>query len=246
MSAADDLAHRHLLSAEGLQETAPVETRLVRIVIDAAWGRTRAGQPLASCLVNLLVRQVKLVRQIEVTAPASPCLIQMPHGDSSADFPNCLIPFGSWATNNAVSVKVRPDSGPADQTFFVGNCPDDADSRAGRALGVLGDGWRAWIGVPERTPRQVIPASTSPLGPFLAAALAAGEIFKASRGIRRGRYLTADGYSLWSERALPDWYALEEVPRIAGAVLPPVHIAGVGAVGNALAYLTAYLELAQA
>jgi hypothetical protein len=29
-------------------------------------------------------------------------------------------------------------------------------------------------------------------------------------------------------------------------VLPPVHVAGVGAVGNALAYLTAYLELAQA
>jgi hypothetical protein len=84
------------------------------------------------------------------------------------------------------------------------------------------------------------------LGPFLAAALAAGEVFKASRGIRRGRYLTADGYSLWSERASPDWYALEEGPRVAGAVLPPVHIAGVGAVGNALAYVAAYLELARA
>ena len=82
MSAADDLAHRHLLSAEGLQEAAPVETRLVRIVIDAAWAGTRAGQLLASCLVNLLVRQVKLVRQIEVTAPASPRLVHMSYGDS--------------------------------------------------------------------------------------------------------------------------------------------------------------------
>lgn len=246
MSAADDLAHRHLLSADGLQEVAPIEALLVRIVIDAAWAGTRAGQLLASCLVNLLVRQVKLVRQIEVKAPASPRLIQMPYGDSSANFPACLMPIGSWATNSAVPVLVQPTSGSADQTIFVGNRPPDSERSAGRGLRVLGDGWRAWIGGPERIPRRILPASTNPLGPFLGAALAAGEVFKASRGIRRGHYLTGDGYSLWSERASPDWYALDEGPAVAGAVLPPVHIAGMGAVGNALTYLMAYLELAQA
>lgn len=246
MTVADDLAHRHLLSAEGLREVAPIDAALVRVVIDAAWAGTRAGQLLASCLVNLLVRQVKLVRQVEVVAPAVPRLIQMPHGDSSTDFPACLVPFGSWATNSAVTVLVQPTSVSANQTIFVGGCPPDLGPSAGRALCVLGDGWRAWVGAPEWMPRGILPASTNPLGPFLGAALAASEVFKASRGIRRGRYLTADGYSLWSERTSPDWYALEEGPGVTGAMLPPVHVAGVGAVGNALAYLIAYLELAQA
>jgi ThiF family len=246
MSDTDEFAHRHLLSAEGLQEAAPVETLLVRIVIGAEWAGTRAGHLLASCLVNLLVRQVKLVREIAVTAPTNPRLVQMPYGDSSAEFPACLVPFGSWATNSAVSVTVQPNSRPADLTIFVGDCPASSDSSLGRALCVIGDGWRAWIGVPERAPHRVIPSSTNPLGPFLAAALTAGEVFKASRGIRRGRYLTSNGYSLWSESASPDWDTLTEGPSLAGAVLPPVHVAGVGAVGNALAYMTMYLELAQA
>jgi hypothetical protein len=242
----DEVAHRHLLSTEGLQDTVAVEAPFVRIVIDGDWAGTCAGQLLASCLVNLLVRQVKLVRQIELVARAQPRRIQMPYGESSEDFPACLLPLESWATNGAVSLSVQPTEVPADQTIFVGGCPADLCGSAGRALCVFGDGWRAWAGTPERMPRGITPASTNPLGPFLGAALAAGEVFKVSRGIRRGRSLTADGYSLWSEQASPDWYALDEGPTVAGAVLPPVHVAGVGAVGNALAYLIAYLGLADA
>jgi hypothetical protein len=130
--------------------------------------------------------------------------------------------------------------------IFVGNCPANAGLSEGRALCVLGDGWRAWVGTPGRAPRGVLPTSRNPLGPFLAAALSAGEIFKVSRGIRRGRYLAADGYSLWSTEASPDWNALAAGPEIAGSVLPPIHVPGLGAVGNALAYLVVNLELAGA
>jgi hypothetical protein len=79
----------------------------------------------------------------------------------------------------------------------------------------------------------------------LAAALAAGEIFKRSRGIRRGRFLSGDGYSLWSGESSQKWIDLADGPEVTGAVLPPAHIVGAGAVGNALAYIIANLGLVE-
>ena len=65
------------------------------------------------------------------------------------------------------------------------------------------------------------------------------------RGIRRGRFLSDDGYSLWSGTSSQNWIDLHDGPEISGAVLPPAHIVGAGAVGNALAYIVANLGLVE-
>lgn len=245
MSAHDDIASRHLLPADGLNETPPRESQFVRIVVSEAWAHSRAGQLLVSCLVNQLVRQVRLVGAIEIISARAPSLMRIPSGISREDFPACLAPLSAWAVDGAVAVACNSSSSPADHTIYVGGASSGLPTQ-GHVLAILGEGWRAWAGHPAEAPAGVSPSSTNPLGPFLAAAMAAGEVFKRSRGILRGGYLSADGISLWSGRAASDWLKLEEGPEISGCTLPPVHVAGIGAVGNALAYVVAHLELVQA
>src|ERR1700722_13723947 len=100
MSSPDEVAHRHLLAVDGLA-TEEGDAQHVRVVMDDAWAASCAGQLLASCLVNLLVRQVKLVRRVEVLALSTPCLIRLPYGPSSTLFPACLQPLANWATSGA-------------------------------------------------------------------------------------------------------------------------------------------------
>ncbi|HUO22704.1 MAG TPA: hypothetical protein VMU59_09340, partial [Caulobacteraceae bacterium] len=235
------IADRHLIPVEGLNIAAEAKPQFVRVYVDAQWAASVAGQRLASCLINLLCRQVGLVRHIEVVAPRGPLLVALPSGPTSAVFPECLEELALWAVGKAVTVAVTQTPAAADRTIMIGTV-DGGEGRAA-TLVVLGDGWRAWIGEPSRAPQTFVPRSRNPLGPFLAAALAAGEIFKHACGIARGRFLTGNGYSLWSGDAGPDWQALPDGPEVAGSDLPPIHMIGAGAVGNGLAYILANLDL---
>lgn len=245
MSIRGDIANRHLLPAKGLNPTPQSESQFVRIVIPKEWAFAKAGQLLVSCLVNQLVRQVKLIRGIEIVSPSAPSLLRVPLGISLEEFPACLLPLSAWAVDGAVTLSTDLSLLGADHTIYVGGRGSAPLPAHGHALSVLGEGWRAWAGAPESAPANVSPSSTNPLGPFLAAAMAAGEVFKRSRGILRGRYLTADGISLWSGGAASEWHSLEDGPAIAGRSLRPIHVVGLGAVGNALAYIVANVDLTE-
>jgi len=182
----DGIANRHLLAADGLRDLQQANEQSIRIVVAARWASSCAGQLLASCLVNLLCRQVRLVRHIEIIAPDTPILIKLPSGDSGNRFPACLGSLAAWAVNGAVSVTTLRTTSTVNCTVFIGEAPQEPCQ--GHRLLAVGDGWRAWVGDPSHASQSVLPASPNPLGPFLAAALAAGEIFKHSRGIRRGRF----------------------------------------------------------
>lgn len=238
----DGIANRHLLASDGLQDSGQAEEQSIRIVVADRWASSLAGQLLASCLVNLLCRQVRLVRHIEVVAVDTPVLIKLPYGDSNNRFPMCLTSIAKWAVDDAVSVTTSQTEAIVDHTVFIGET--QTTTCRGHRLLAVGDGWRAWVGDPSHASPSVPPNSPNPLGPFLAAALTAGEIFKRSRGIRRGRFLSADGYSLWSGASSQNWMDLHEGPEISGTLLSPTHLVGAGAVGNALAYIIANLGLA--
>jgi hypothetical protein len=235
------IADRHLIPVEGLNIAAEAKPQFVRVYVDAHWAASIAGQSLASCLINLLCRQVGLVRHIEVVAPRGPLLVTLPSGPATAIFPECLEELALWAVGKAVTVAVTQTPAAADQTIMIG-AVDGLGERAA-TLVVLGDGWRAWIGEQSHAPQTFVPRSSNPLGAFLGAALAAGEVFKHACGITRGRFLTGNGYSLWSGDAGPDWHALPDGSEVAGSGLPPIHMIGAGAVGNGLAYILANLGL---
>lgn len=243
MGTTDEIANRHLLTSDALNSTLGTSPQFIRIAVSPGWAASIAGQLLTSSLVNLLCRQVKLVREIEVVAAESSRLIRTPDGDRTVAFPAYLAPLARWAVNDAVVLSTTPTQRAADQTIHVGGYVPDFGTRDGSHFVVLGDGWRAWLGSAPKSAPCVAPTSTTPLGPFLAAALAAGEIFKHIRGIRRGRFLTATGISLWSGTEAATWGELHEGPAIAGLTLPPVHLVGAGAVGNSLGYVLAHLGL---
>lgn len=237
------MARRHLLPVDGLELEPQRGPQFLRIVVADRWAASRAGQLLASCLVNLLCRQVKLVARVEVVSPAAQRSIQLPSGESRTDFPECLRTLAEWAVKDAIKVTIGRTEATADHTVFIGDPPKQSRPEDGDLLVVVADGWRAFIGDPRQYRESVRPTSSNAFGPFFAAALAAGEIFKRARGIRRGRFLTGDGYSLWSGLHSPDWTALEDGPEVEGLSLPPVHVVGAGAVGNALAYAIANCHL---
>lgn len=243
MGRTDEIANRHLLTSEALNSTIGTSAQYIRIAVEPAWAASIAGQLLTSSLVNLLCRQVKLVREIEVVAAESSRLIRTPDGDQTLAFPAYLAPLARWAVNDAVVVSTTPTQRAADHTIHVGGYVPDVGTRDGSHFIVLGDGWRAWLGSSPNAAPCVTPTSTSPLGPFLAGALAAGEIFKHTRGIRRGRFLTATGLSLWSGAEAATWGELHEGPATDGLTIPPVHMVGAGAVGNSLGYVLAHLGL---
>lgn len=244
MKSHSEIAHRHLLQADGLQSSPCDALQFIRLIIAEPWVSSHAGQLFASCLVNLLVRQVGLIRQIEIVAPSVACVVRLPFSEKSEIFPRCLRQFSTWAVDGEVGVSDARTEISADVTILVGVSSSISMPTEKHVLAVVGEGWRAWIGDPLLVPYGVYPTSTNPLGPFLAAALAAGEIFKLSRGILRGRYLHADGYSLWSGLSSPNWHSLDTGTDTLGSDLDSIHIIGVGAVGNALAYVMAYLDLA--
>ena len=246
MSANEDIANRHLLAADGLESTLQSEDQYVRIMISERWSSSRSGQLLTACLVNLLCRQVKIVRHIEIVALPTGGLIRLPSGDAVESFPAGLRGLAAWAVNGAIAVSTMRTGIAADHTIFVGDPGPELIPDYEQSLVAIGDGWRAWVGDAPRSPGTISPTSTNPLGPFLAAALAAGEIFKRSRGLRRGRFLSADGYSLWSGRTSSEWNALADGPAVSGICLPPTHVVGSGAVANALGLIFANLELSSA
>jgi hypothetical protein len=244
MTRTDGISNRHLLQAEGLAEKPLHLAQQIRIVVSDEWASSRAGQLLASCLVNLLARQVGLVSVIEILAPAVPTIIRQPDGTmSDTPLPRSLSLISAWAVDGGVSILTpsEPAINP-DITILIG---DRSPVHTGIALFTVGDGWRAWVGDVERAPVGIVPKSSNPLGPFLAAALAAGEVFKRGRGLLRGRLLTADGYSLWSGEQAPQWESLEDGPELIGRRLTPLHVFGAGAVGNGVAYVLANAELGE-
>lgn len=244
MTNSTELGNRHLRPASGLRDVSAAKPVNVRIIIPEGWCVSKAGQLFASCLVNLLCRQAGVVGGIDVVATRTPLLVRLPSSTAPATFPDCLIDLARWAVGDSAAVSINSDAFDDDHVILLGDAV--CEQRRTPMLSVVGDGWCAWVGDPHAAPKNVKPRFDNPLGPFLAAALAAGEIFKRSRGILRDRYLNADGFSLWSGESDPQWASLTQGPELSGQVLPPVHVVGAGAVGNAIAYIVANAGLADA
>lgn len=236
------VANRHSLPVAGLGNMGDKPPFFVRIIVSDDWAATHSGQLLTACLVNLLVRQVGIVDHIEFQSTSCDALIHPP-GEPQSTFPDCILSLSSWAVDGAVTLSGTHSKHEADHTIVIGGKGLQTEHHKGVVSAVVGMDWRAWIGHPENAPTVDCSSSNNPLGPFLAAALAAGEVFKRNLGLLRGDYLTENGYSLWSGGTSTIWDGLASGPEVAGHALSPIHIAGLGAVGNALAYVIANLNL---
>jgi hypothetical protein len=69
------IGRRHLLGTDGLLSDPNSRHSSVRIIVEHAWANSVAGQLIATCLVNLLSRQVGLVERLELVSPSVSSLI---------------------------------------------------------------------------------------------------------------------------------------------------------------------------
>jgi len=245
MTVNSSIGSRHLMPSTYLKDAADSTASTVHIIVSADWATSTAGQLLTSCLVNLLCRQDKIVTAIYVEAADSALVIKLPSGSTSLGFPACLEGLGEWAVGNAVPVLTQIKPTTADHIVIIGETVACSQAIAGHKIYAYGDGWLAWVGSQMNIACPIFPQSHNPLGPFLAAALVSSEIFKLNRGTLRGAYLASNGFSLWTGKTSGVWGDLENGPELVGCQLniDALHIIGMGAVGNDLAYVISNVNL---
>lgn len=239
-----DLSSRHSLSVDGIENANEVTPMTVRITLAQEWAASPAGQLLATCLVNLLVRQVGIVGAIELEIPDARLKVWLPCTVPDRALGAALKSLASWATGDRVRVSCGTEATKADLVIAIGAAPGTCDECGRKAVYVYGCGWRAWIGVQPLSETVSGSESSNPLGPFLAAALVAGEVFKHCRGL--GKFLMGNGYSLWTGETASSWCGIDDGPELQGRTLQPIHVIGAGAVGNDIAYVLACACLADA
>lgn len=182
---------------------------------------TPAGQHTAWALLNMLTRLERVVSRVSVTCPQG-----IPISARLSPLVGNASSLGDALQNGARAIGVVPAdfvSTEGDLRLVVG--PGTA---VPGALRVYGEGWCG--GIAQDAPVPAAKASALPFGPYIAASMAVGEVFKAVRiDPRRYPPTRAAFYSLWFHRA--------ETTFISGgpAVLPSVvldeTLAGTGAVG---------------
>ncbi|WP_161557145.1 hypothetical protein [Acidisarcina polymorpha] len=169
-----EIGSRHLLGTDGLAEQPNAVQQFIRIILSEDWAHSAAGQIIAECLVNLLVRQVGLVEQLEVVAASDVPLLIRPilKGDwqTLSDY---LAAVGEWAVGMEVHVGPDPSPRAADQTIVIGSV---ATLNSKKAIACVADGWRAWCGELQHVPHTGPSRSRNPIGPLFAAALVARDL----------------------------------------------------------------------
>jgi hypothetical protein len=226
---------RHLRQEpSGRLGAAPFRAATVLVRAGPGCASTPAGQHLLHMTVNLLARQFGVVGHILIDVPATPLLERVVLGvEAGKDLPHALMDVvtrvggrevtpvrGTRAERPDVAVLIGPDLHPDE-------CPC-------AAVAVVADGWRAACS--SRDPAPAAPgASGNPVGPYLAACLATGFVFKRLFGRPDGIEFSAD---LWEWRSGP-WDGLAVGQEPDGLQLPDAYLLGNGAVGAALAYTLA-------
>lgn len=211
-----------------LQPFAQTRSVAVAVVVAPETARFPATQHTTWMLINLLTRAVGVVDAIHLVCPRGIPLagrvVPLAPRHLTLD---AALAHGAQATGG-VPVGHATAPAPADAVLVVGADPDgDHRGRQGARF-VTGDGW--WGGVSDRPLPRIDPANGLPFGPYVAAALAVGEIYLRARLPRHVAPPTATyGWDCWTQslarRPAP-------VPHdVAGLDLTGTGLAGVGAVG---------------
>lgn len=230
-----DVSNRHRGDLGGRLRNDRVPAK-VTVEADRAVVAIPTGQHLMWMLLNLLARQSDEVGEIELAMPdgVRPAARLSPLVPSGSDLktvleagveeinPRLLGPGGESRTR--VSVRIGP-----------GPLSKDADL----TLAVSATGWAGYVG---QIPAETIGDGENPVGAYVGACLAAGEIFKHVRSMRdeAGTYARRMWLDAAEMRVVDEPAPGPSLPD--GLRLPATIVAGVGAVANAFLHVIYPLE----
>jgi len=192
----------------------------VRIHISEVDAPSAAAQHVASMLVNMLSRLEGVVKSVAIDCPT-----RVPLAGRVAPLSHRDEPLDQALVGMCKRIGVVPlGTSPSQILIHVGR-----EAESGADLNVYGEAW--WGGIFTHSVAGT-GESALPFGPYIAAAIATGEIFKLARILPSKRTARRDVFfSAWSHiaSALPDTGGPNEIT----SVLEKVGLAGVGAVGCA-------------
>lgn len=201
----------------------------VAIVVAPDAAELAATQHAAWMLVNLLARADGVVSAVRIVCPADIPLAGrvVPLAARNMQLQDALVRGGQAIGVVATELVDRPE--PDDLVRIVGAMARTATMRDARY--VFGDGW--WGGVGDEAPAYEPTSSSLPFGPYVAACLAASEIFLAVRLPESARrHVDAVAWDCWTQR-LTRLPAANSPTELMDSHLPRTALAGVGAVGTA-------------
>jgi hypothetical protein len=221
---------RHLRpDPDGRLTGGPPQLATVLISADERYARTVAGQHLVQMLVNLLARQFGVVCRILLEVDEVP----VHHGVflqpriSSGGLRSALLALGEAVGGSITSTEPAGENTQPTAIILIGSEADPGESEI-PTLAVAAHGWSAWARTNGPLPR-VESTSPNPLGPHIAACLAAGFAFKSAYGKQRTVDVRLD---LWGLNG-------EDGPELRGVRLPAAYVLGLGAVGAAFGFTLA-------
>jgi molybdopterin/thiamine biosynthesis adenylyltransferase len=216
------LADRHSGVLDGRLDQFGARTAIVALNIEPGTAGIAPVQHTAWMLVNLLARLADVVSAVHVTGDDAPLLPRItPLAPGANTLRSALLQGGSLIGGVPVGLA---DGTTPDYELHVGPGRD----RAG--LRVYGEGYCGAVSCGTIAP---VGTSSLPFGPYIAACLAAGEIFRETR-LRPDLYepVTALSFSAW-DYTLGSGQLHQVGPSLDALVLD-FGLAGVGAVGCAL------------
>ncbi len=215
----DQVSRRHEGDLQGRLVTIDrVEELPVTVVVDEQGAELASTQHTAWMLVNLLSRLKRIVKQVGLVCPPAPLAGRVaPLAHRERELSSAILAGG--AAIGAVPVTPGSIGG---IVLTVG--PGNRDER----FRVYGEGW--WGGL---SGQGIIGPGVSdlPFGPYVAACIAAGEVFKQARMIP-GSYekVSSSFFSLWCYKQ--DSRPVHGGPAGVHGLDLDVALAGVGAVGS--------------
>jgi molybdopterin/thiamine biosynthesis adenylyltransferase len=188
-------------------------------------------------LTNLLARQFKVIDHLEILLPAVPMHPGVALFGHATDLSQSMAATATLIAGTDMEVSVSTDASVfkvATMEVCVGTF-QNRRSRAQYSVSVLGDGWRVMAGETIARLVRTEPDNPSPFGPYFAACVGAGEVFKRLHGMMptKGHFVDNWDMSLWDWDARDRALTMQE-PRPDGLILPSAYLVGAGAVGQAL------------
>jgi molybdopterin/thiamine biosynthesis adenylyltransferase len=206
----------------------------VRVSASPAVAATVGGQHTLWMLVTVLARQFAVVHDLEIAVPPLRVEPGVALYGEAEDLAQTLVRTAELVAGAAMRVRrANGPTGTCAAEVIVGRAEDR--SASGFSVSALGSGWRSFAGRPDNSP-SVLPSGRNALGPYFAACLAAGEVFKHLRGLREGKghFIDALFLSLWDFEARASWAELPEGEWPVPLTVPPFYLIGCGAVGQAV------------
>ncbi|MDR6434985.1 hypothetical protein J2790_000106 [Paenarthrobacter nicotinovorans] len=213
----ESIENRHSGTAGGVLVTSDQSKPLnVHVSVSPYASGTVAGQRALWMLVNLLVRAVGAVASLTVTCPENKLLpgVSPGHAVGSSLLPAVLKPA---QLINGVSV--APAAQAPERSFVIGiGGVDDAQLYL-----IFGDWWGGITSTAGEDSGAILP-----FGPYIAAAHAAGQVFRASRGRTEFDPFFYDSWQHATTHEIP-----KDPPPLGASLKSNFLLAGVGAVGTA-------------